>query len=140
MFGRKARAGTGWRRFRWLRWPLGVIVVLMLLHLAFPDAPRPIPTDSGGNILKNGDFEQRGGDPVPGWTIEPKIAGQGKIAIVSGNAHSGQGSLELSPNGRNRPNGSGDGPLRVAEGFPAGALRGKKLYLSAYMAAEGGAT
>jgi alpha-N-arabinofuranosidase len=120
-------------------WPLGACAILLLLHLVFPDAP-PIHADSEGNILKNGDFEQRGGDPVPGWTIEPKIAGQGKISIVSGKAHSGQGSLELAPNGRNRPNGSGDGPLRVAEGFPAGSLRGKKLYLSAYMAADGGAT
>ncbi|HWB83058.1 MAG TPA: alpha-L-arabinofuranosidase C-terminal domain-containing protein [Bryobacteraceae bacterium] len=137
MSTRKAAAARR-RRFRWLRWPVGAIAIVVLLHLLFPDAP-PLHADAEGNILKNGDFEQRGGG-VPGWTIEPKIAGQGKISIVTGKVHSGQGALELVPNNKNRPNGSGDGPLRVAEGFPAGSLRGKRLYLSAYMSAEGGAT
>src|SRR6516164_7491836 len=126
-------------KFRVLKWPLYVLAMFLVLHVLFR-APDEVHADQSGNILKNGDFELQDKSPVPGWLIEQSTEKQGHIAIAAGPVHSGLHSLELAPNGSNVNSGAKNGPLRVAQGFPAGSLRGKKLYVSGWLAAEGGAT
>lgn len=90
---------------------------------------------SGGNLIKNASFEERNGDLPSEWVLDEWRAKKGKAAVVPTNAHSGRFALKLMPNQRNTL----EFPFALGQGFPAEGLRGKKLYISAWLAAEGGA-
>lgn len=120
-----------------VRWPL-LVGALLALWVGLRGTDDSASAQSG-NILKNPGFEDRG-DGVPNWTIEQQTAGQGQIAVSTDQKANGNASLLLAPNNRNRANGQGAGPLRVAQGFPGGGFRNKTLHLSAWMKADGGAT
>ena len=96
----------------------------------------PIVPGPGGDIVKNGGFEGGGEDSVPGWKAEKKAAGKGEYRLVDSPVHSGKSSLKLSPNRSNDKWSLVDNPLGLGQAFPARDLRGKKLYLSAWLGAE----
>jgi len=96
-----------------------------------------VTADQSGNIVKNGGFEQETGGVPTGWSLEKKVRPKGELALSKKFAHSGQFSLSLMPNRKNTPWDIGHDPYGVGQGFPAGRLRGKKIYISAWLAAEG---
>ena len=62
---------------------------------------------------------------------------QGSASLSKINAHSGQFSVKLEPNSRIASWDQTHDPLAVGQGFRAGPLRGRKLYVSGWLAAEG---
>jgi alpha-N-arabinofuranosidase len=99
---------------------------------------RPIAADEYGNILKNPGFETAAPGGIPAeWTLEDRVKPKGSASLATNNVHSGQFSLKLEPNAKNKPWAMADNPFGVGQGFAAGALRGKKLYISGWLAAEG---
>jgi alpha-N-arabinofuranosidase len=93
-----------------------------------------------GNIIKNPGFEEADNGLPAAWKLEKKAADKGAVALVAGPVHAGHASLSLQPNALNSSDSLLDNPLGVGEGFPAGPFRGKRLYISAWMGATGGAT
>ncbi len=112
---------------------------MLLLVQPVACAPSQVETDAevidGANLIKDGDFEGGGGILTKEWYVDEKITSKGTITLDTMEVHSGRYSLKLSPNERN----GGDNPLAVGQHFPASKLRGKKLYLSAWMSAQDGA-
>lgn len=95
--------------------------------------------DSAVNLLKNGGFEGNAGGPPAQWQLSKKAASKGVVSVVSDHTHSGSHSLKISPNHRNTSLSLTSNPIGVGEGFPAGPYRGKRLYISGWLQAEGGA-
>ena len=97
----------------------------------------PVAASEDGNILKNPGFEDaKNGLPVS-WSLENKVKPKGNASLSTENVHSGKSSLKLEPNAKNKPWDMGHDPFGMGQGFMAGSLRGKKLYVSAWLAAEG---
>jgi len=93
---------------------------------------------SGGtseSLVKNPGFEDSGVG-VPGWWIDPANAPKGSATITDKLIHSGKSALRLEPTALNT---DPDKQLGVGQLVPAAGLRGKKLYLSAWLAADKGA-
>ncbi len=99
-----------------------------------------IEAQSDGNIVKNGSFDEAASGTPPGWNLEQKVAHKGTVSLSTDYVHSGKYSVKLSPNQNNQPPGMANNPFGLGQGFPGAALRGKKLYLSAWMYAKDGAT
>ena len=97
-----------------------------------------VKSDSTGNVVKNGSFEEGSGDAPAGWQL-PKDGSKGTAQRVAGASHSGSYGIKLAPNRNNEPSEIKDNPLGIGQGFPAGPFRGKKVYLSGWLGAEGGA-
>ena len=100
---------------------------------------RPIAADSHGNIINNPGFEAADRDLPAEWTLEKKVKHKGSVSLSTENVHSGKFSLRLQPNPKNQPWDIAHDPLGMGQGFSAGSLRGKKLYVSGWLAAEGDA-
>lgn len=89
-----------------------------------------------GELVKNGGFEEAGGQVPKGWTRDlDKTGDKGTVSMDGSRRHAGSASLRLQPNGRN----GGEFPLALAQEIPAAGLFGKKIEFSAVLAAEGGA-
>jgi alpha-N-arabinofuranosidase len=110
---------------------MGVLVIAIYLF------ERPLAADQQGNIVKNASFEAASGELPAEWTFEDKVKRKGSASLSKSNAHSGQFSLKLEPNAKNSPWDLSHDPLAVGQGFRAGPLRGRKLYVSGWLAAEG---
>ncbi len=124
------------RRRLWL-----VVATLGVLFVVLGRIYFGLAQSGPGNILKNPGFEEPGGPGPAGWTFESKVAGKGALSMVEANRHGGRFSLRLAPNSRNTPPWDlTHDPFGVGQGFPGGQFRGKKLYLSGWLSAEGGAT
>ena len=91
----------------------------------------------GGEMARNGGFEE-GGSPIPqGWMRDLAYTGKkGTVSLDRSRSHSGRASLRLQPNSQN----SGDFPLAIAQVIPAAAYRGRTVEYSGFVQAEGGAT
>jgi alpha-N-arabinofuranosidase len=125
---------------RVLRWTfIGVLVSGVILGCWSSGEQAEISVGPDGSIVRNGSFEDQGQGAVPGWTVERRAAHKGEISVVQTKAHSGLFGLKLTPNKSNSPSDLAHNPLGIGQGFPAGPLRGKKMYISAWLAAEGGA-
>jgi alpha-L-arabinofuranosidase len=98
-----------------------------------------VPADATGNILKNASFETLEKGAPAGWSLDSKVVHKGTMSLSHKDVHSGESSLKLEPNEKNRPWDIGHDPFGVGQGFRAGSLAGKTLYLSAWMGAEGDA-
>ena len=93
-----------------------------------------------GNIIRNPGFEETENGLPAAWKVEKKAAEKGVVSIVASPLHAGTTSLSLQPNRTNSSASLLDNPLGVGQGFPAAPFRGKRLYVSAWMGAVGGAT
>ena len=114
--------------------------MLIVLAVAAYLFERPLEADQRGNIVKNAGFEAASGELPAEWTFEDKVRQKGSASLSKNNTHSGQFSLKLEPNSKNSPWDLSHDPLAVGQGFRAGPLRGKKLYVSGWLAAEGEAS
>jgi alpha-N-arabinofuranosidase len=92
---------------------------------------------AGDNLVANPSFEEIDRGMPRGWTFETRASQKGKASAVRANAHTGEFSLKLEPNERNRPWDIANNPLSMGQAFPAGPFRGKTLHLSGWLAAEG---
>src|SRR5262245_19491240 len=97
-----------------------------------------LPPD-GENLVTNASFEEAGGDAPRGWTFESRASQKGKATTVRANAHTGEYSLKLEPNSRNKPWDIASHPLSIGQAFPAAPLRGKTLSVRGWLGAEGNA-
>ncbi len=124
---------------RRLRTPVLLLFGSMLgvLMIATYFFERPLAADQQGNIVKNPGFEAATGELPAEWTFENKVKHKGSASLSKNNAHSGQFSVKLEPNSKNSPWDLSHDPLAVGQGFRAGPLRGRKLYVSGWLAAEG---
>lgn len=101
------------------------------------DAPRSaLAFQNGLELVQNGGFEEPG-DPLPrGWTQDrANTDAKGRIRAETNQPQAGAVSLKLEPNRRN----GGSQPLAVSQTIPAGPYRGRKVWFSAHLKAEGGA-
>jgi alpha-N-arabinofuranosidase len=118
-----------------------IVIVVAVVCNGYACAPAALGDDqrtsSGSNMLVNASFEESGGEVPGGWTFEARAKQKGRSSVAQTNAHSGQRSLKLEPNERNRPWDIANNPLSVGQAFPAGPLRGKTLHVSGWLAAEG---
>jgi alpha-L-arabinofuranosidase len=97
-------------------------------------------TDVSGNLLQNPGFEDANGNRATGWTPEARAANKGTIALVSSPVHEGSRALKLAPNQNNNVKGIAGAPLGIGQAFPADRFRGRTLYVTGWLGAEGGAT
>ncbi len=106
------------------------------------DQPLPVTASRNAerNVLRNPGFEQSNRGLPEGWTLEPKVANKGTASMVSNPKQSGQSALKLSPNRNNTATQLTDDPFGVGQGYPAESFRGKTVYVSGWIGAEGGAT
>jgi alpha-N-arabinofuranosidase len=107
------------------------------------DTPTPslkTPGFGGDNLAKNPSFEASDRGQPSEWTVDSKVVKKGLISLVRGESHTGQFSLKLTPNQNNDASTLGDNPFGVAQGFPADQFRGKRVYISGWLGAEGGST
>ena len=120
---------------------IGLTALLLLAALAaFVEISAPrVHVAADGNIVNNPGFEEGTGVPA-GWNLEKKAADKGTATLVASPAHGGQRALRLAPTARNTSTDLRDNPFGVGQGFPADSFRGKKLYFSAWLGAEGGAS
>ncbi len=113
-------------------------MAVLLVNVAREPGPRPakvMAAEQDANLVKNGGFEE-GGDPVPAqWNLEEATSRKGSVSLTSSGVHSGRFALKLVPNRQN----GGDQPLGLSQGVPAAALHGRRISVSAWMSAEGGA-
>jgi alpha-N-arabinofuranosidase len=96
--------------------------------------------NSSGPLIVNGDFEEAAGGLPAGWTRDSKSDAKGEVAIVSDNATSGRNALRLRPNAKNVDSEKFSTPLSLGQGWEAGKVAGKTLYVSGMLLARGGAT
>jgi alpha-N-arabinofuranosidase len=99
------------------------------------DTQAQVPAE--GNLVTNAGFEESDREAPRGWTFEARAKNKGKATLSGSHAHSGQFSLELQPNERNKPWDIANHPLSMGQAVPAGPYRGKTLHLSGWLAAEG---
>jgi alpha-N-arabinofuranosidase len=97
-------------------------------------------SDDSGNLLQNPGFELIKEKEAVGWTPETRAANKGQVQIANAPVHTGVHSLKLTPNQNNNQPGIAGMPLGAGQAFQADRFRGKKLYLSGWLGAEGGAT
>ena len=90
-----------------------------------------------GNLVVNPGYEQVDGGSPRGWTFESRAAQKGKASAVRANPHSGDYSLKLEPNAKNKPWDIANNPLSMGQAFPAGPYRGRTLHVSGWLGAEG---
>lgn len=133
---RRHRASRPSARVAWLI--AGAVCCLSLLWTVRAQA-LPLPAGSGpdGNLVVNPGFEIAAGVLPAGWTLEERVAKKGDRRLQTERVHSGHYALMLAPN---RQNTERLLELAAGQGFPATPYRGKKMYVSAWLAAEGGAT
>lgn len=127
------------RTLRRALWAASVLVCGVIVFGWFTSVPT-IHADSEGNLVKNGGFEENASGTPPGWSLDAKVAAKGRVSLSTEFVHSGKFSLKLMPNQKNKPPGMANNPFGIGQGWPGASLRGKKLYLSAWMRSEGGAT
>jgi alpha-L-arabinofuranosidase len=110
-----------------------ILVFILLLSVATPGLQSQ---GRGEELLRNGGFED-GGTPAPAsWTRDMAKTGKmGRVSQDRGRFHSGRASLKMEPSNQN----SASEPLSIGQIFPAGAYRGRRVRLSGYVIAEGGA-
>jgi len=128
-----------WGGVRLIVFGLFLMVAAFLLsrHRDWGSAAASGPPPPEGQLLRNGGFEEPGSPLPEGWTQDTRQTGsKGTISTDTSAAHSGKVSIRLEPNGRNDKN----NPLAASQLIPAGAYRGRKLRVSAFMRANGGAT
>lgn len=99
-----------------------------------------LPAPGQTNLLKNAGFEEGQGKRAAHW--EPaKTAGKKGVAERSDErAHSGRYSLRISPNKNNRGSDITSDPIGAGQGFPAKEFLGRRVTVSAWLSASGGAT
>jgi alpha-N-arabinofuranosidase len=114
---------------------LALALTLLGCGAALESSQSSAPAD--GNLIVNSSFEQRDGDKPRGWTFESRASQKGKWSAVRDRAHTGEYTLKLEPNDKNRPWDIASHPLSVGQAFPAGPYRGKTLYISAWLGSEG---
>lgn len=87
-------------------------------------------------MVRNGGFEE-GGSPAPaGWTRDvAKNGHMGRVSQDRTRVHSGRASLKMEPNGKN----NAAQPLSIGQLFSGGKYRGRRVKVSGYVTAEGGA-
>lgn len=90
----------------------------------------------GSNLIKNGGFEEGGGRVPNGWIFEDRVAHKGTVSLQRTWVHSGKYGLRLAPNKENR---TALLPLAIGQALPAEPYRGKTMYVSGWVGAEGGA-
>jgi alpha-N-arabinofuranosidase len=101
---------------------------------------RKLAVAADGNLAKNPGFEQWNNGQPEDWGLEKKVANKGSAGPAEAAAHGGRFALKLAPNRNNTGKTLGDNPFGVGQGYPAGPLRGKRIYVSGWIGAEGGAT
>jgi alpha-N-arabinofuranosidase len=123
---------------RALLWIGSILLAIVFILSVLPD--RKLEVSADGNLAKNPGFEVWNDGQASDWGLEQKVSHKGSAAAVGEGAHGGRYSLKLAPNRNNTGTTLGDHPFGVGQGFPAGPLRGKKIYVSGWIGAEGGAT
>lgn len=90
--------------------------------------------------VRNAGFEEGRGARADIW--EPaKTAGKKGVVERTGElAHGGRYSLRIRPNANNRGSNITDDPIGAGQGFPAKEFLGRRVTVSAWLAASGGAT
>jgi alpha-N-arabinofuranosidase len=86
--------------------------------------------------LENGGFERQVAGLPSGWSSTPEQRGKGRVLLEQGAGRGGSVGLRLRPNSTNKP---GPSFLGLGQRIPAAAWRGKRVRLSAWLGAEGGA-
>ncbi len=124
---------------------VGLLLCVALVALVLSDGGllvggQQASAQNNENLAKNGSFEESDKGLPVGWQLGQKADKKGIVSVVASNAQSGRAALRLAPNSRNIDAEKSVSPLSVGQGFPADPFRGKKLYVSAWMAAEGKAT
>jgi alpha-N-arabinofuranosidase len=114
-----------------------VLVAVVLAAWGAAAVLLPPQAAQAGNMLANPGFEERAGSLPAGWTLEDRVRAKGTVSLVTVPVGSGTAALKLAPNGSNTADVLA---LNVGQGFTVGELRGRRLRLSAWLAAEGGAT
>jgi alpha-L-arabinofuranosidase len=113
-------------------------IALVMAALLFSSCQQSVHAENQDNMLKNPGFEERSGSLPSGWTINKNPKGHAEL--VSDKVHSGSTGLKLIPNNKNTSTDLAQKLLSADQGFPADRYRGKKLYVSSWMAADPGAT
>jgi alpha-N-arabinofuranosidase len=93
-----------------------------------------------GNGVKNSGFEEWSGVVPTGWSLDQKVAGKGMVSQTGSPLHAGRYSLRLTPNRNNTARDLGGDPFGLGQVFSLDLVRGKRVYISAWLGAEGGAT
>ncbi|UCE59445.1 MAG: hypothetical protein JSU63_18625 [Phycisphaerales bacterium] len=94
--------------------------------------------DAGGvTLLVNGGFEADGREVPTGWNLDSAVAGKGALSLEKSKGRDGGSALRLAPNSRNLP---GPKPFALGQVIESDSVRGKKVRVSAWLGAEGGAT
>jgi len=95
---------------------------------------------ANGNAVANPDFEQWQNGMATGWSLDEKVTNKGTVSQARSPVHGGQFSLRLSPNRNNTATDLGGDPFGLGQAFSLAPLRGKRVYVSAWLGANGGAT
>jgi len=112
--------------------------LLLFLQRGNPTQPVPIGRSGPGNVelIRNGGFEDNAASVPDSWIWDRSKTGEkGGVSADKAQFFAGGASLRLEPNRRN----GGEQPLAVSQLIPAGDYRGRKVWLSAQLRAEGGA-
>jgi alpha-L-arabinofuranosidase len=114
----------------------GLAVVIAFVLLSGTAAQHSQSQAGAEELLRNGGFEE-GGSPAPArWTRDMAKTGKmGRVSQDQTRFHSGHASLKMEPNSKN----NSLQPLSIVQLIPAGAYRGRRVKLSGYVIAEGGA-
>lgn len=99
-----------------------------------------LPLFSQTNLLRNSGFEEGQGNLTAVWEPAKSAGAKGQVERSERNAHSGRFSLRIAPNSNNRGSSITDDPIGAGQGLPGMSLLGKRLVVSAWLAASGGAT
>lgn len=94
------------------------------------------PAAHADNLVQNPGFEAPGATPV-GWYIDAALSPKGTISVVPSPVGGAGRVLLLQPTAANT---DGAKPLAIGQAFAAERYRGKRLYISARLAASGGAS
>jgi alpha-N-arabinofuranosidase len=121
-------------------WIAGTVAACLLILAGCSQSTLRAYSDDSGNLLENPGFELFKEKAAAGWTPEARAAGKGQVQFAKAPVHTGLYSLKLIPNQNNNRHGIAGTPLAVGQGFPAERFRGKKLYVSGWLGAEGAAT
>ena len=106
----------------------------LLLAAACVAAPQPADRVA----LVNPGFEAEGEPGRPsGWHVDAKLLDKGSVGLDRKLKASGNASLVLAPNERNTP---GADPLAAGQMLSAAPWRGRRIQVSAWLEADGGAT
>lgn len=107
-------------------------LIIFIISTSFSYYPGSA-TAFGDNLVKNGDFEQKGKGGLPrGWQVVPSSVGKGNAIMDDKNVHSGQYSLRLKPNKKNTPEGFG-----VFMMLDSAAIHGKEVTIKGFAKIKG---